>query len=368
MKNIIILSNGPGEVWGWARPLTAELKKRNYHVTLWLLPCPFSSGRERSLARIIGSDEVYGPYGTIKTLFDFRKAKGDIVVQLGGDLLFGRSLTHCLKVPLVCYSYGPKKGMGGCDVILSAFPWMVNKIEGEMGLPVELVGDLTLDSLEMDSGESPWGAGKGIRIVLFPGSRPYIREKALLFMAPIVRELKKKIPDLNVKVPFLPDVTAQETRRWLDMGMEPVLSGSRALLEGADLVLTQPGTNNFEIMHMGAPVLVILPFEFLDIIPVSGIKGMFSSIPRLGPWIKKIWLRRKDKYTGYLSWPNRMADREIIKEIRGDISPGDVREKVLTMLSARQELKKQRQDLLAMSLQSPREASSSICNILERLV
>lgn len=368
MKKVIILSNGPGEVWGWARPLAAELKRRGYYVILWLLPCQFSSGNEKALCRFIESDEIHGPCGTIKTLHDFRRVKGDLVIQLGGDLLFGRGLAGFLNKPLICYAYGPKKGMDKCEVLLSAFEWMVESIHRKTGSPVELVGDLTLDALKMDSGENPWEAGKGTRIALFPGSRPHIREKARFFLAEVVGELRRELPDLKVITPFLPDITEDEKKKWEDMGLAPTISGSRTVLESAHMALTQPGTNNFEIMHMGTPSIVALPFDFLELVPLSGIKGMVASLPGVGPWVKMKWLRRMDRYTGYLSWPNRMAGKEIMTEIRGDLSPYDLSHSILSLLSQGQELQKQRQELMSMSRRSPLNASHNICELLERLV
>ena len=368
MKKAIILTNGPGEVWGWARPLTAELQKRGFLVSLWLLACPSAGEGKRDLAAFFGPDEIHGPCSAVSTFWEFHGAEGNIVIQLGGDLAFGKYLSSLLGVPLVCYAYGAKKGMENCISVFSAFSWMADKIADEIGCSVELVGDLTLDSLDMDISEDPWNSSRGTRIVLFPGSRPKIRKKGILFMKKFVAHLSEKIPDLHVRTPFLPNLDDDERKRWEDAGLCPVTSGTGAVLKEAHIAVTQPGTNNFEIMHSGTPAVVALPFEFLDVVPVQGLKGIVTGIPGFGPWVKKKWLRRMDKSVGYMSWPNRMAGKEILTEVRGDLSPYDLGELVASLLSEKGKLLAQRRELLLMSSRSPRKASSNICDIVERLV
>lgn len=368
MKKVLILCNGPGELWGWVRPLERELRSRGYRTQLWLLPCQFSSGRERELAGTFMGHDIKGPFGSPCTLMEMRKAEGDIVVQLGGDLMFGRYLAGTLKIPLVCYSYGPKKGMNRCNAVLTAFEWMAARITRKTGCAVKTVGDLTLDSMKMDHSPDPWQPGKGLRLVLFPGSRPGIRERAMTYMQELIGFLSSRVPGLQVRTPFLPDIHEEEMRNWQRAGLNPVTCGTAAVLRGASIALTQPGTNNFEIMHSGTPGVIALPFEFLDVIPLSGLKGMLTSLPLAGPWAKKILLRRMDRYTGFLSWPNRMAGKEIFREFRGDFNPVELGHMVLPVLFDEERLEKQRQQLLALSSCSPDHASLNICEVLERLI
>ena len=60
---VALLTNGPGELCGWVRPVIAELRKREHSVSLWLLPCQFASGYERVVASGFGADKLEGPYG-----------------------------------------------------------------------------------------------------------------------------------------------------------------------------------------------------------------------------------------------------------------------------------------------------------------
>ena len=86
---VTILTNGPGELWGWVRPVVSELRKRGHTISLWLLPCQFSSGYEREAASFLGVDKLEGPSGTAGTWQNIIHEKTDKIIQLGGDIIFG---------------------------------------------------------------------------------------------------------------------------------------------------------------------------------------------------------------------------------------------------------------------------------------
>ena len=47
--------------------MATELRLRGHSVSLWLLPCPFASGREREAASLLGVDKLEGPSGVART-------------------------------------------------------------------------------------------------------------------------------------------------------------------------------------------------------------------------------------------------------------------------------------------------------------
>jgi len=98
MKRVYILTNGPGELWDWARPLAHELNQRGIRPVLWLLPCQYASGMERACAKSLPFYDVIGPYGWAKTFYELRRAKDvGLIVQLGGDLMFA---DFCPRPPM----------------------------------------------------------------------------------------------------------------------------------------------------------------------------------------------------------------------------------------------------------------------------
>ena len=131
----------------------------------------------------------------------------------------------------------------------------------------------------------------------------------------------------------------------------------------ADFAFTQPGTNNFEMMHCGLPGLVVAPEKFLKFVPVSGVWGFLADLPLLGLSLRKIALFRTiKKWNGVISLPNRIASSKIINEMYGDITPEDVAEEIAEELRNPDKLAKTSEELLKLSGRPG--AASRLCDIV----
>lgn len=357
-----ILVNGPGELWGWARPLCREMSGRGWEVSIHILNCPFASGMEAQAAsRIPGVVEVVGPLKPWRTLTSLGRYDTDLVVQLGGDLLFGLAMAARHSVPLACYSYGRKKGLNRCDFVATAFPAMASLMPPE----TVVIGDLVVDGLSMDTGEpSPWKETPGKRLLFFPGSRPLIREAARDFIEKTVRSLRYR-EGLQIAALLSPFSDPEEVNIWGGSGVSPFTSGTESALSGADLAVTQPGTNTLELMHRAVPALVAVPFAFLSSIPLTGLKGIILSTPG-GALLKEKILRRAAARRGYLAWPNRIAGKEIFPEFVGDLTPADLAAEIDSVMDDDERLAGIRNDL--KSLTEVGSPSVEFCDALERLV
>ena len=99
--DILILSNGPGEVTTWVRPVVKALREQLGHdisqvrISVILSPCPHASGKEAAIA--LGYPEVdrvqaaadfwqFLLWGKTAENWDWRNQGA--VVFLGGDQLF----------------------------------------------------------------------------------------------------------------------------------------------------------------------------------------------------------------------------------------------------------------------------------------
>lgn len=137
-------------------------------------------------------------------------------------------------------------------------------------------------------------------------------------------------------------------------------------MDGADLAVTQPGTNTLELMHRAVPALVAVPFSFIGKIPLSGLAGMALSLPG-GAALKEVVLRRKAaRREGYLAWPNRIAGMEVFPELVGDVSPSQLAAEIDRLLDDRRHLARTREILRTMA--DSRTPSSMLCDSLERLI
>lgn len=361
MKPVLILVNGPGELWDWARPMIRELKSRGRSVSLLLLPCQFASGEERRVSEGLGVDDLRGPSSLAVTLKN-AVSLGRLscaVLQLGGDLLWGRAAARSGRSPLLCYAYGRKQGMSRCDRVFTAFPAMA----AAMGETTEVAGDLVRDSL----GDTPPLAActKEKSAVFFPGSRAALREFALPFLREMAPLLRAEAQGWEFKIALSPFSPESEEERWKDAGFAPV-RWSRGI-ENPSFAVTQPGTNTLELMHRGVPFCVLVPFASARNIPLSGLTGMVASIPLAGPALKELYLRRRGARTGLLAWPNRIAGKMIAPEMVGDFTPSEAAGEVLGWLMDEPRRRGLSSALLRVSGLSPEGGASKIADEIERM-
>ena len=359
---ITILTNGPGELWGWVRPVSAELRKRGHTISMWLLPCQFSSGHEREAASLLGVDKLEGPANTSRIWHDIAYEKTDRIIQLGGDLHFGLRMSELSGAPLTCYTYGPREVKN--ITMLTAY-----KAQAKNLPDVEAIGDIVKDALAMDMNPADSAAWNwpektdSPRILFLPGSRPAIRNAALEWLVEVHSALRTKIPEVRVRSLFSQFMPVSEFDRWKKAGLNPVRAGAGVAMMQADYALTQPGTNTFELMHCGLPALVVAPEKFLKFVPIAGVLGWLASLPLLGVKLRRFGAMRIIKrWGGYISLPNRIAPHRVMNEIYGDVTPEDAAEEICKDLSHPEALSKTREEFLSLSGDSG--AASRLCDIV----
>ncbi len=383
-RKVVLLTNGPGELWGWVRPFAAELLRRGWDVSLRILPCQFASGEEERVARSLGITDVSGPESALRTALSLRavgkkgtNAQVDALVQLGGDLLWGRLLSASCRAPLFCYAYGPKKGMGRCASMFTAYREMAVSIasaaEGralEQAGKIHVAGDLVADSLARfpDAIREDVEEGRWPRVAFFPGSRENIRRFALPLIREAAAELRKRFPSLDALVVISPFASESEAERFREEGLIPVRGGNGEALRGVDFAVTQPGTNTLELMRCSVPFLVAVPFSSLRHIPLPGAVGVLARIPLLGPVLREAALRAKGRRTGFLAWPNRLAGRTVVDEMIGEVSAHDVAERVAERILDEKYLADTRKALSEIAGSAPLGAAAAMADHIERML
>ncbi len=361
---VAFLANGPGEVWGWCRPLILEAASRGWETEVHLLPCPYASGRESEALSSLPAKIFRHRTALLAFKFFTKKMNYDVALQLGGDLMFGRFLAWRQNCPLVCYSYGRKKGMEHCARVLTSRRGLY-EFEG-----LEAVGDLVLDSL--DGGEpKPWKAPCGKRVVAFPGSRPNIRNRAFPLLQGIKKRFAERDPSVEIRVLLSPFAEEQEAQKWRDAGFSVWQGTTPAGIKDADLALTQPGTNTLELMYCELPFIVTVPFSFLRLMPLSGLVGMMDKMP-FGAAIREFIIRHGlPRYKGRTAWPNRLAiagGREsFLPELIGEYESEDIADAALNLLEDKGCLAGQKIRLHELAAQVEPGAPRKICDILENL-
>lgn len=379
---VIIMANSPGELIGWVKPVVKSLKQkqRNVKIILMIPPCQYASGREVDIGQSFSEiDYVVGPSDFVKYIF-LRKTpscvlqvKNDrgVCVFLGGDPVHAVLVSRRLKIPAVAYMQKPRwKKSFAKFMLLSEEVKHENFLEkGISPDKVVVVGNLIVDSVHIQmQQEKTFDAdaritGKPV-ISIIPGSRPEIAANMALLFVAVCELLKKKFPraqffllvssfvkkelflDLSKaavhKIYEIPQTElVKEGSIWkivTETGLEVPLidEGKHQLMTLSDIALTIPGTNTAELACLGVPMVVVLPLNLPELIPVDGLLGWVRKVPFLG----KIAMRGAAKIystkLGLLAQPNIFAREEIVPEVKGVIQPQDVADKAVELLQDEQ--------------------------------
>lgn len=366
MLEIVVTSNSPGEVAAWVKPAVKKLKEYypESRISVFLPPCVFASGSEKKvLLDFPEVDLVFDKNEYLKYILlgkkpeGFKPVKRGIVIFLGGDLMHAVFLGKKLNYPVVAYTEGVYNSSKKIERFIVPDHRTRRKVSRKVSGKgrVEVIGNLMLDAIEtkMDREEAFnfFNIGKKDRVItLFPGSRP----KEVEYMLPF---FLKSIPalvtcDNNLKFflgcsPFismdkLEDIYYnylennglkgdffREGDRYiikLEEGTEIVVYSEYQydLMQVTDLALTIPGTNNMELAFFGTPMVVILPLNEPERIPLEGLIGLAGRVPLLGPALMRSVVPKIAEKMRFVALINRVAGEELVPEIRGVINPIDL--------------------------------------------
>ncbi|MCS7234276.1 MAG: hypothetical protein NZ900_09300 [Synergistetes bacterium] len=318
---LLLLANGPGELYSWGLPLARNLEKRGWEVYLKILPCQFSSGYEKYVAFTEG----------LKFNGD---GKPNIILQLGGDAFWGWKEKIRYRVPLLRYGFG----LGGYfsfayDAYLLPYDGIRKGLRGKRAFIVgSLSSDRVCDYPSREEARKVLRINNEFLLGIFPGSRLPIWRRASEFLEKMISFLPRDIYFLVGRSPFIPE---KEPSFLPEASPELVISAS-------DLLLTLPGTNTLEAAALGTPMLLLFPFSFLDLVPVSGFYGLLSSFPLLGKSLKFLLLKALLRREEFLSWPNRLSGERIVPEMVGEFSPKDVALEIARLKEEEEPLRRMR--------------------------
>lgn len=184
--DVVILTNGPGEVATWVKPVVAKLRRTaqdndvDMRISVVLAPCPHASGGELQLLQSFEEiDRCQGPEGFFSLLllgrtqdnWDWRKQ--GVCIFLGGDQFFTLVLGRRLGYKTLIYAEDAARWPGLVD------GYMLRSQEILVGVPqwarsrCQVVGDLFADAVASASCLSPQAQDKQpVPIAgLLPGSK-----------------------------------------------------------------------------------------------------------------------------------------------------------------------------------------------------
>jgi len=387
--HVFIITNSPGELMGWVKPATEKLKEKQKEtiITVVIPPCQYASGMEDKIAAELPAvDSVVGPSQYLKYLFlgskpsSFRPVKKGVIVFLGGDPFHAVLLSRRLKLPTVAYIQKLrwkryfKKFMVLNQAVKEKF--IAQGVEEEK---VVVVGDLTKDGIKLRMSVQEtfnhWGlAPEHFLISLLPGSRPEEIRYMTPFFLKVAELIKEEFPlsqFLLILSPFIgrEELTAgsedelnkvfsgvrraklkRENEQWrltTESGLEALLVEDKRYeaMNISHLIITIPGTNTLESAYLGTPMVVAIPLNKPEAIPLDGLAGLVGGLPLLGHPIKRWVVRWYNRYIKFTAIPNIRMGKEIVPEIRGVIEPADVAKEVIKLLRNPARLAKIKEEL-----------------------
>jgi len=364
---VVVTTNGPGELMGWARPFLRAVLARapETEVTIVLVPCPYATGREAAHAKAMFPNahvldpKAYGRFLVNRRVDGMHRGPG-ILQYLGGDLFHATTLAKRLGLAPLTYKFSRRAYSPSFQRFYALDEDNARNLRAAGAPPerVRVVGNLVADSVLGTLEGPPSSPGVGDGLCILPGSRPAEIKYLMQFYLAAARELSRRLPGVPVTFvvsPFNSDEQLTEAlARKPDVkygGIQGRLNADGTAIEGdgvrvaldrsgdyralsrAQLVVTIPGTKCLEAAVLGRPMLVLVPLNRPDEITLNGLGAYLHHVPFVGRPLKRWLVRKVERTFTYVAQPNIDVGRELAPEMRGVMMPGDVVDRICDLLA-----------------------------------
>ncbi|MEH1918203.1 lipid-A-disaccharide synthase [Nostoc sp.] len=384
--DILILSNGPGEVTTWVRPVVKALRQELgddpslMRISVVLSPCSNASGKEAAIAlsfpevdRVQGAEHFWQFLLWGKTFENWDWRSRGVVVFLGGDQIFPVIIGKKLGYRTVVYAEWEARWHNWIDRFGVMKPEVAAKISAKYAHKFTVVGDLMVEAQEqVSTPNSQLPTPNSAIIGLLPGSKAAKLAQGVPLCLAIAEYVHTKRPQTKFVIPVAPTLDLQTLAGFADLQKNSIAESfsfggaslivpedakGKALLKTATgltvelwqenpayhllsqccICLTTVGANTAELGALGVPMIVLLPTQQLDAMRSwDGLPGLLANLPVVGTLCAKVinWsFLRFVRHKGLLAWPNIWAQEEIVPEIMGKLQPQEVGEMVLDFLA-----------------------------------
>ncbi len=378
--DIVILSNGPGEIVTWVRPVVKALRQQldsntlEIRISVILSPCPHSTGKEAEIAlnypevdRVLAANDFFAflLFGKIKDNWDWHKQ--GIVIFLGGDQFYTVAISKRLGYSSLIYAEWEARWYRWIHRFAVMNDTVVNKVPGAYRHKFTVVGDLIADvSLEVKNNFPPTDVNAPV-IGLLVGSKPAKLFQGVPLCLAIAEVIQQQQPQAQFLIPVAPTLDLDTLASYADPQSNPlvkqfgVVKGSLSTVDSENphiitsngvkiqlitqfpayealtqcqLCLTTVGANTAELASLGIPMIVLLPTQQLDAMRSwDGFPGILANLPGVGTLFAKLinWLILRQKRL--FAWPNIWAKSEIVPELVGKLQPEHIANLVLDYLA-----------------------------------
>ncbi|MEG4573950.1 lipid-A-disaccharide synthase [Microcoleus sp. N3A4] len=371
--DILILSNGPGELATWVRPSVQALREQlgnagtQARISVVLSPCPHATGKEAQIASSYPEvDRVQAPEHFFPFLLSGKTAENwdwhekGVVLFLGGDQFFTVVIGKRLKYRTVIYAEWDARWYRWIDKFAAMKPEVFAKIPQKYANKFTVVGDLIAEvarsqALPGNAYPEALPRTKIELIGLLPGSKAAKLALGVPLCLSIAQSIHRIRPETRFVIPVAPTLDVQTLARFADPKQNPCLhlfenasaelhlteppflqtannlqvelwmqTPAYDLLSECSLCLTTVGANTAELGSLAVPMIVLIPTQQLDAMKAwDGLPGLLANLPLVGSvfatainWL--ILLLGKGKL---YAWPNIWAQEEIVPELIGKLEP-----------------------------------------------
>jgi len=384
---VVIVSNGPGELATWVKPLINELNKinrpldkqyiLNLRLRLVLVPCPNATGKEFLVANSWNKFELITKSKNFWKLlikphsFAHWPKKG-VVIFLGGDQFWSILLAKRLGYLNITYAEWVSRWPKWTNESAAMNVKVKELIPKRYKYKCKVIGDLMAD-IKLNSEIALRNKEKHY-IALLPGSKKAKLSIGIPFFLEVADHIAKENQNINFIIPIAPTTNKSEylffqsnknpiakyysskikkIKNFKDSIFDYVIETSKKtkiylikkhpcyeILKECDLAITTVGANTSELAAISLPMLVVLPTQHLNMMNawdgIFGLIGKISFINKFLTFIIKYFYLKKKKF---FAWPNIKAKRMIVPEMIGNISPKKIAREVLFLIKNKNHLK-----------------------------
>ncbi|MEO1692900.1 MAG: lipid-A-disaccharide synthase [Cyanobacteria bacterium J06629_2] len=407
--DIVILSNGPGEVATWVRPVVNALAEilgdeQSIRISVLLSPCPHSTGREAAIAfsyeavdRVLPASDFFDFLIWGKTKDNWQWHPHGIVVFLGGDQFYTVAVSKRLGYSSLIYAEWDARWYRLVDRFAVMNQRAIERVPQSYQHKFSLVGDLIADvaqevkpsqaqpdtpTVGLLVGSKPAKLAQGVPLCLAIAEKVQQQLPQTKFIIPVAPTLDLSTlsnyanPQQNKLISALGNVTGKLVYASQQQIPQLVTSGGVEIelitdfpaydtIIDCQLCLTTVGANTAELTALQVPMIVLLPTQQLDAMRSwDGLPGILANLPGIGTAFAKLinWLVLKQ---GRLfAWPNIWAGEEIVPELVGKLKPAMIAKQVLDYLEHPERLQTMRDRLRAVRGQTG--AARQIADIIKR--
>jgi lipid A disaccharide synthetase len=392
--DIVILSNAPGEVTTWVRPVVGYLRQElgndvsQVRISVVLSPCPHSTGRENAIAlsypevdRVLAAEDFFSFlfWGKTKDNWDWRKQ--GIVIFLGGDQFYTLAIGKRLGYSTLIYAEWDARWYRWIERFAAMNQSVLNRIPSRYHHKFSVVGDLMADlTLEVNSSKDyscrhPFEPASDTPLIgLLVGSKPAKLSQGVPLCMAIAEKIQQQKPQAKFIIPVAPTLDLATLSKyanpehnslvscWGNISGELVIpdsveetpslvtSGGTIIelitqfpayetLIKCQLCLTTVGANTAELASLAIPMIVLLPTQQLDAMRSwDGLPGILANVPGIGKFFAQLINWFIIKQGRLFAWPNIWAKTEIVPELVGKLEADTVADLVLDYLAHTEKL------------------------------